>query len=160
MEGNAAVAADYIKSHSVHVADVMMEDVVTVSETTPVAEIIDLLERNRIRRVLVVCDGQVVGIVSRVDLVKAILVAGRSADPACEYDDSRIHVEIMDALRFESWFSEESLRVTVKNGIVALWGVYVSEEERKALHILAENIAGVHAIDDHRTLVTIPYGLM
>jgi CBS domain-containing protein len=159
-EGNASVAADYIKSHSVHVADVMTGDVVTVTETTPVAEIIDLLERNRIRRVPVVRDGQVVGMVSRMDLVKAILVAGRSSDPVNEHDDSRIHAEIMNALRSESWLSEESSSVTVKNGIVTFWGAYASEEERRATHILAENVAGVRAIDDHRTLVTLPYGMM
>jgi CBS domain-containing protein len=159
-KGNAILAADYIKSHSVHVTDVMTGEVVTVTETTAVADIIDLLERKRIRRVPVVRDGQVVGIVSRADIVKAILVAGRSSHPTAVNDDSRIRTQILNALRSESWLSEASSSVTVNNGVVTFWGAYMSEEERKASHILAENVSGVHAIDDHRTPMAIPYGMM
>lgn len=159
-KGNAVLAADYIKSHSVHVADVMTADVVTVTETTPVADIIALLERNRIRRVPVMRDEQIVGMVSKTDLVKAILAAGRSSCPVDKTDDSRIHTDIMDALRSEAWLSEADANVTVSDGIVAFWGVCISEEERKATHILAENIPGVRAVSDHRTTVPITYGMM
>jgi len=158
--GNAVLATDYIKSHSVHVTDVMTTDVVTVTETTAVVDIINLLERKRIRRVPVVRDGQVVGIVSRADLVKAINTSRKNSHPPVLNDDSRIRSEILDALRSESWPSDENASVTVNNGVVTFWGAYASEAERKASHILAENITGVRAIDDHRIPLTIPYGMM
>lgn len=159
-KGNAILAADYIKAHSVHVCDVMTSDVVTVTEATTVVDIIDLLERKGIRRVPVLRNGQVVGIVCRADLVKAILIAETPSQPAEMNDDNRIRAEIQAALRSESWLSEENSTVTVNNGTVTFWGAYITDEERKASHILAENIAGVRAIDDHRTPLAIPYGMM
>jgi len=50
--------------------DLMSAPVVTVSESTEAAEIADLLSTYRIKRVPVVRDGKIVGIVSRADLVR------------------------------------------------------------------------------------------
>ncbi|WP_156913719.1 CBS domain-containing protein [Mesorhizobium sp. WSM3224] len=155
---NAAQAEGYLKSHSEHVTDVMTHQVATVIESTPVAEIATLLDHNRIKRVPVLRDGQVVGIVSRANLVRALVVARKGWRAPALHDDSSIRMEIVDALRSESWPSTSD--VTVNNGVVTLWGTYLSEQERKASIILAENTAGVRAIDDHRIPLDMTYGLV
>ncbi|TPJ64752.1 CBS domain-containing protein [Mesorhizobium sp. B2-6-1] len=155
---NAVQAEDYVKSHSDHVIDVMTQQVATVVESTPVAEIAILLEHNRIKRVPVLRDGQVVGIVSRANLVRALVIARKGWRAPALHDDSSIRMEIVDALRSESWPSTSD--VIVNNGVVTLWGTYLSEQERKASIVLAENTAGVRAIDDHRIPFDMTYGLV
>ncbi|MBZ9898392.1 MULTISPECIES: CBS domain-containing protein [unclassified Mesorhizobium] len=155
---NAVQAEDYVKSHSDHVIDVMTQQVATVVESTPVAEIATLLEHNRIKRVPVLRDGQVVGIVSRANLVRALVIARKGWRAPALHDDSSIRMEIVDALRSESWPSSSD--VIVNNGVVTLWGTYLSEQERKASIVLAENTAGVRAIDDHRIPFDMTYGLV
>ncbi|MBZ9710431.1 CBS domain-containing protein [Mesorhizobium sp. ESP7-2] len=157
---NAALAEGYLKSHSAHVTDVMTRQVATVAENTPVMEIATLLEHNRIKRVPVLRDGQVIGVVSRANLVRAFVAARKRSRAPVWRNDSSIRSEILDALRFESWPSTGSPGVTVSNGVVTLWGAYLSEQERKALLILAENTAGVRAIDDHRIPLDMTYGVV
>ncbi|TPM37624.1 CBS domain-containing protein [Mesorhizobium sp. B2-2-3] len=155
---NAVQAEGYVKSHSDHVIDVMTQQVATVVESTPVAEIATLLEHNRIKRAPVLRDGQVVGIVSRANLVRALVIARKGWRAPALHDDSSIRMEIVDALRSESWPSTSD--VIVNNGVVTLWGTYLSEQERKASIVLAENTAGVRAIDDHRIPLDMTYGLV
>lgn len=154
---NAALAEGYVKSHSAHVTDVMTKQVATVVESTPVVEIATLLEHNRIKRVPVLRDGLVVGIVSRTNLVRALIVARKGWRAPVSPDDSSIRLEILDALKSEPWPSTGRSDVTVTNGVVAFWGAYLSEQERKATLILAENTAGVRAIDDHRVALEMTY---
>jgi CBS domain-containing protein len=54
------------------VADIMSHDVIAISEETPVSEIAALLAARKIKRVPVVYDGKLVGIVSRADIVHAV----------------------------------------------------------------------------------------
>ncbi len=54
------------------VADIMSHDVIAISEETPVSEIAALLTERKIKRVPVVYDGKLVGIVSRADIVHAV----------------------------------------------------------------------------------------
>ena len=56
-------------------APVMSAPVITVSEETSLAEIARLLTTHRIKRMPVVRDGRIVGIVSRADLVRALSVS-------------------------------------------------------------------------------------
>ena len=66
--------------------DVMARPVITVDEDTDVREIARLLQAHRIKRVPVVRDGQVVGIVSRENLLSALAAeegqAGTKPEPA------------------------------------------------------------------------------
>ncbi len=54
------------------VADIMSHDVIAIGEETPVSEIAALLTERKIKRVPVVCEGKLVGIVSRADIVHAV----------------------------------------------------------------------------------------
>ena len=158
---NTQLAADYLKSHSAHVTDVMTKQVITVSPHTPIDEIAGLLEVNRTRRVFVVSGERAVGVVARADLVRALACARQSKPrPVSFRDDASIRREIVGALRSEAWPSIGAADVSVTNGVVTLWGGYLSEQERKASLVLAENIAGVRAVNDHRVPLDIAYAMV
>jgi CBS domain-containing protein len=158
---NAALAADYVKSHSVHVTDIMTRQVVAVSLSTPVDEIAALLEVNRTRRVFVVNSDRVVGVVARANLVRALASARKGPPPLVSFhDDASIRHELVAALRSEAWPSIGEADVMVTNGVVIFWGGYMSEQERKASLVLAENTAGVRAVDDHRVPFDIAYAMV
>jgi signal-transduction protein with cAMP-binding, CBS, and nucleotidyltransferase domain len=143
------LAGDYIKSHSGKVKDVMTRDVLSVTEETPVADIAVLLETNRIKRVPVLRDGKLVGIVSRANLVRALAMT--ITQPVCgvEADDRAIRDKLLAELKAQKWAEVSPANVTVKDGVVHLWSSYLSERERQALIVAAENIVGVRRVADH-----------
>ena len=144
---NARLAAEYIKSHARRVADIMTCEVFTVDEAATLGEIADLMEAKKVRRVPVMHDGQVVGLVSRADLLKVLTSGG--AETADEEQDRAIRRQLLAELREQKWVDAGEGRVVVTDGIVHLWGVVGSEDERKALHIAAENTPGVRGVEDH-----------
>jgi CBS domain-containing protein len=143
-------AREYIKSHAAHVRDVMTKKVVTVTEETPVSEIATLLEEKRIKRVPVVRDGRVVGIVSRADLLRGIATA--KIDQTAP-GDKAIRAAIVKRLREEAGVRDWLMNVTVSEGIVHMWGGVRSEAERRAARVAAETVSGVRAVEDHLTVV-------
>ena len=144
---NAQLAAEYIKSHARRVADIMTCEVFTVDEAATLGEIADLMEAKKVRRVPVMHDGQVVGLVSRADLLKVLTSGG--AETADEEQDRAIRRQLLAELREQKWADAGEGRVVVTHGIVHLWGVVGSEDERKALRIAAENTPGVRGVEDH-----------
>jgi CBS domain-containing protein len=141
------LAAEYVKSHSKRVGDLMSKDVISVSETASLNDIAALLERNRIKRVPVVRGDQLVGIVSRGNLIQAL--ASAVVTTAVPSDESRsIRDEVLARLKEQSWTDFASHNVIVKDGEVHLWGLVRSEDERKALVALAEGVPGVTKVVD------------
>ena len=143
------LAVDYVRSHGGSVKDVMTRDVISVSDTTPVADIAILLEKNRIKRVPVVRDGRLVGIVSRANLVQALAMTVNEAPSDAESDDRAIRDKLLAELRAQKWAEVAPANVTVRDGVVHLWSSYYSEEEKRALIVAAENIPGVRRVEDH-----------
>ena len=72
----------HLRSTELTARDLMSAPVVTVSESTEAAEIAELLSTYRIKRVPVVRDGKIVGIVSRADLVRGQSGLPRPPKPA------------------------------------------------------------------------------
>jgi len=155
---SAATAADYTKAHARHVEAVMTKNVITVEEDTPLAEVADLLEKRRIKRVPVVHEGKLVGIVSRANLIRALATARDSQLAATAAGDSGIREEILEKLRQQPWASVGAWDVTVTDGTVAFWGRYRTEEEQEASRVLAENTPGVRSVEDHRIPIEVYYG--
>ena len=143
------LAADYIKSHSGSVKDVMTRDVISVIDTTAVADIAVLLETNRIKRVPVLRDGKLVGIVSRANLVRALAMTISGVPGGAEGDDRSIRDKLLAELKAQKWAEVSPANVTVKDGVVHLWSSYLSEQEKRALLVAAENIPGVRRVEDH-----------
>jgi CBS domain-containing protein len=145
-------AAEYVKSHGRRAADVMTRDVVTVGEDTPLHEIAALLEQRRIKRVPVVRDGRVVGIVSRANLLHGL--ATRSTDtPVPSADDEAIRTRILTTLRDEVGGMTQFVNVVVNNGVVDLWGMAESAEVARAIQVAAENTPGVRDVRQRVTVV-------
>ena len=150
---NSRLVAEYIKSHAKRVADIMTREVFSVEEMATLGEIADLLETKHIKRVPVVHDGKIVGIVSRADLLKVLASGGTKT--AHEEQDRTIRAQLLAELREQKWADASEGRVVVSDGVVHLWGIVGSEDERRALRIAAENIPGVRGIEDHMDLVPL-----
>jgi CBS domain-containing protein len=144
---NSWLADEYVKSHAKRVADIMTREVFSVDETATLGEIVDLLEAKKIKRVPVMDDGQIVGIVSRADLLKVLASGG--AETADEERDRMIRTQLLAELREQKWADTREDRVVVTDGVVHFWGIVGSEDERRALRVAAENIPGVRGVEDH-----------
>jgi CBS domain-containing protein len=144
----AQLAREYVKSHARSAADIMTRKVVSVSEDTPLDAIADLFEDHNIKRVPVLRDGAVIGIVSRADLLRALIDAIDPPPPGAR-DDAAIREALTAELRQQKWARSTGVHIEVRDGVVQLSGtVPPSEAQRAALRIAAERIAGVDKVVD------------
>jgi CBS-domain-containing membrane protein len=155
MAGDEGLAADYIKAHAKQVADIMTRNVITAEPDTPLQEIAEILEKYTIKRLPIVRDGRLVGIVSRANLVQAIATSGSNLDVSLS--DTTIREQLLTHLNKENWAHTALLNVTVNDGVVDLWGFIESDTERKAIRVAAEATPGVRAVNDHMTARPIGY---
>ena len=123
----------------------MTRPVITATPETSLGEIATLLERNGIKRVPIVQNGKVVGIVSRANLLQALASMPAKDDAAASGGDSQIRDKVFARLNAELW-RPSMLNVTVYDGTVDLWGFVTSDEEKKAARIAVEEIRGVKTI--------------
>jgi CBS domain-containing protein len=147
--GPGESAESYVMSHGRKVGDVMTRDVMTVNASASLNEVVDLMERRKIKRVPVISGGQLVGIISRSDLVRALArtLAPRRASPA-ETTDQAILDKLLAELKEQGFASPKSLDVSVDHGVVTLQGEIFDERQRPALIVAAENIPGVTKVID------------
>jgi len=149
MAGDEGLAAEYIRAHATRVDDLMSRNVITAAPDTPLHEIAEMLEKYGIKRLPIVRDGQLVGIVSRANLVQAIATSGSKLD--VPLSDATIREKLLTHLNKQSWAHTAVLNATVNGGVVDLWGFVESDTERKAIRVAAEATAGVRAVNDHMT---------
>jgi CBS domain-containing protein len=143
-------ARDYVKAHGRVVREIMTRDVISVSDTTDLADIATLLETKRIKRVPVQHDGKLVGIVSRANLVRALAMT--KSEPAIEAnsDDRTIREKLLAELKGQEWVHMWAADIIVRDRVVHLWfSDDRSDEERQALRVAAENIPGVRQVEEH-----------
>ena len=137
-------AETYVKTHGLHAKDVMTRNVIAVSESTPVTEIAEILEKHRIKRVPVVHQGKIVGIVSRANLLHGLVV--QKLEPASQ-DSAAVRKAVIDELRATG--ADTMIDVVVSDGTVHLWGAVGSVAQKEALQVAAENVAGVEFVVSH-----------
>jgi CBS domain-containing protein len=145
--GSDALANEYVKAHARKVSDAMTQQVVTASPEMPLHEVAALLEKHSIKRVPIVENNQLVGVVSRANLVQAVASAGKALE--IPLSDSTIRDKLLAHLKAQNWAHTSLLNVTVNGGVVDLWGVVNSANERKAIRVAAEATPGVHAVNDN-----------
>jgi CBS domain-containing protein len=150
--GAEDAAREYAKTHGHRASDVMTHQVVSVTEDTSLAEIARLLEERHIKRVPVLRDEQVIGIVSRADLLRAV-ASQPGPPPAVAMDDRTIREQIWRAFQGAGLEASAHLNVIVTDGVVHLWGLVASDDERRALRIAAEGVPGVRGVEDHLGLL-------
>src|SRR3954467_15107735 len=139
--GSAGAATDFVREHGRKVSEVMTREPLTITEETALDEIVATMETNGVKRLPVMRSGQLVGIVSRANLLQAVASLAREVpDPTA--DDDHIRRRIMDVLEKNEW-CPIGLGVLVRDGIVHLSGIITDEHWRQAAIVGAENVAGM-----------------
>jgi CBS domain-containing protein len=146
--GREGLAAEYIKEHARKVEDVMTRDVLTATPDTPIGDIAELLERNGIKRVPIVKDNKVVGIVSRANLLQALAGLRKHISIDRPVTDAALRESVLARMEAEPWMRTSLINITVHDGTVDLWGMVDSVSEKKAVRVAAEVTPGVRAVND------------
>lgn len=151
---NDSQAADYVRTHGHRVCDVMNPCEVTIQPRTPVAQIARLFEDRRIRRLPVLRDETLVGLVTRADLVRMLAARAHREDhddrESASGNDASIRERLIRELSTQSWWSAGASDVTVENGVVRYAGMVRGPSEQMAARVAAENVPGVRGVDDRR----------
>jgi CBS domain-containing protein len=147
--GAQPLAAEFVKSHACRVADVMTRNLIVAAPDTPLRHVASLLEKNGIKRVPIVSEGKLIGIVSRANLVQALASARKEIKAAAATSDRMIREELLSRLRTEPWARPSRLNVIVHDGTVEMWGVVRSRAEKQAIRLAAELTPGVRAVNDN-----------
>lgn len=142
------LATEYVHACGRNVEEVMTTTVHTVSENTPLDEVVQIMESRRVKRLPVVRDGKVVGIVSRANLLRALASIVSETKPS-PLDDDSIRSRLIAELHKQAWAPVALINVIVRNGVVHLWGTLTDERQRKGVRVVAENIPGVRRVEDH-----------
>jgi osmotically-inducible protein OsmY len=127
----------------------VFDEVITAAPDTPLWKIANLLEKNAIKRVPIVENGKVVGIVSRANLLQALASLSKRGEVATGADDSQIRDKVLSQLDAGPWTRPSLINVIVQDGTVELWGIVDSALEKKAVRIAAEVTPGVRAVNDN-----------
>ena len=146
MIGPSRLAAEYIHAHSRKVVEVMTQSPITITEDAPLDDVVHLMETRRIKRLPVMRNRKVVGIVSRADLLHALASAAKSI-PTGTSTDVAIRERLMSELTKQPWAPQ--LNATVRDGVVDLWGIVLAAHQREAAIVAAENTPGVNAVRSH-----------
>ncbi len=141
------LAREYQKAHGMTVGEVMTRSLIAVSPDFPIESAALILDQHRIRRVPVVAEGQLLGILSRGDLIKALAKApARAGGPP---SDERLVREMRARLAEEPWVSNRGIVAQTKDGVLSLWGLVLTETEKSAVETMARTIEGCKGIDSH-----------
>ncbi len=155
--GAGKEATDFVHEHGRKIAEIMTPEPLTINEDTDLEEIVELMEKNGVKRLPVMRGDQLVGIVSRSNLLQAVASLARDIpDPTA--DDDHIRDRIINTLEKNAW-CPLGLSVTVRDGIVHLSGVITEERSRKAAIVAAENVTGVKKVHDHLCWVDTMSGM-
>jgi CBS domain-containing protein len=144
--GPGKLATEYVHAAGRKVSEIMTPDPRTITPETPVDEIVDVMERRRIKRLPVIEGSKLAGIVSRANLMHALASLAREARPAAETDEA-IRDRILAEIAKQPWAPH--IKVAVRDGVVDLSGVLTDERERQAFVVAAENVPGVKRVHDH-----------
>ncbi|MBT3989337.1 MAG: CBS domain-containing protein [Rhodospirillaceae bacterium] len=147
---------EYIRSHGKTAKDVMTKDVETISEFTSISEIAETLEAKKIKRVPVVDDGKLVGIVSRANLIQALVAHKETGLPKTSTSDQEIRETLMTEFNNHAWATNATLNVVVNDGVVRYWGFVESEVAKEALQLAAENVPGVVSVESNLGISAAP----
>jgi CBS domain-containing protein len=157
--GPGRLAEEYTHAHARKVGEAMTSDIVSVTPSTDVADLVQLMNKRRIKRVPVIDDGRLVGIVSRANLVRA-LVKALVKKPVRAVNDDEIWNAILDAIAAQPWGPRFATDIKVTDGFVDIYGTITDEREGTALRVLAENVPGVKGVRDHLVWVEPVSGMV
>src|SRR5260370_11381584 len=155
--GSGKEANDFVHEHGRKVAEIMTQEPLTITEDTALEEIVELMEKNKVKRLPVIRDNKVVGIISRANLLQAVA----SLTPQIPHptpDDDHIRNRVIDAIEKNDW-CPFGLSVIVRDGIVHLRGVITDDRSRKAAVVAAEKVTSVTKVHRHLCWVDTMSGM-
>jgi CBS domain-containing protein len=158
ISGTDQLAYDFVKAHGTKVSDVMTREVVVAKPDTPLRDVARLLESNRIKRVPVVEEDLVIGVVSRANLLQA-LASAKPRQGATQPSDADLRDTIIDRLSAQPWSHPSLLNPIVTDGVVDLWGMVLTPTEHDAVRVLVEETPGVRGVNSHLAVRQIPSGI-
>lgn len=153
LSGPGQAAQEYVRAHGRKVHEVMSREVVTVTAETPVQDVVELMDARGIKRVPVVRDGAVIGIISRANFLRSLARQADGGPPAIGTTDETIRARITSELQEQSWAPRASIDVMVRDGVVELHGAIIDERVRQAIIVAAENVRGVKQVKDNLVLI-------
>lgn len=153
------LAEEFQRSHGRKVSEIMTSKVHSVSESTPLSDAVELMEKHRIKRLPVVRDGQLVGMLTRANLLQALVGQAKTGKSEAAADWA-IRDQILAELRKERWAPLYGITATVRAGVVDLNGTILDERERGALIVAVENVPGVKLVRDHVALIEPTSGML
>lgn len=139
------LAAEFARTRGHTAGDVMTTSLITAEEETPIERIAKAMEERGIRRVPVVREERLVGIVSRADLIRALMAPPGTLEE--DAPDERIRRAVLAEMRQQPWVDAFFIFPDVKDGVVAFHGYCRNEEVKRALRVLAEGIPGVKGVE-------------
>lgn len=154
------LARDYTNAHARKVGEVMSQNAVAAAPEDPLEDVVRLMERHRVKRLPIVENGRLVGIVSRANLVRALVRAMAKPLPHSAISDEQIRDRILDEISKQPWGPRASVSVRVKDGIAELYGTITDERERAALQVLSESTPGIKTVRDELVWVEPVSGLV
>jgi CBS domain-containing protein len=140
-------ARDFVKSHGRKAREVMTQPAICVAPDTPLADVVRLMERHRVKRLVIVDHGKLAGLVTRTDLLRA-MVSYKRTSPAAS-SDQELHDRVDSMLRHEDWATSAFVNVEVENGVAHLWGTVESASQREALVLAVRSVPGVREVQAH-----------
>ena len=141
-------ASEYVHSHSRRVKDVMTKAVITTTEDATLGEVAELMAKHNVKRIPVVRDGTLAGIVSRSNLLQALMWREPKTVESCQPDEELRH-QVLEAVQKHSWASSGLTNVFVSESVVHLWGYVPNVAIHKAYRVAAENVPGVRVVKNH-----------
>src|SRR5262245_52070475 len=139
-------AEAYLRGQGRLAWDVMTRSVISVTPDTPLPEIARLLEARRIKRVPVLRDGELVGIVSRADLLRGFAL---QPSPDTSTDDRALRERLTLEFERSGLTSHSYVNTVVRDGTVHLWGIVPAQEEAEAMRLAAARVPGVASVESH-----------
>jgi CBS domain-containing protein len=157
--GTATLADEYVRAHGDVARDIMTREVVAIAPSAGLAEIADLMEERRVKRLPVIDGGKLVGIVSRSNLLRAL--ASTAPEPqGAPVDDASIRAALLAELSAQPWSRRSDNSVVVSDGVVHLWGLVTTRDEERALELAAKGVPGVKSVQSHMVVLSEePYPL-
>jgi CBS domain-containing protein len=148
LAGQGRAAREYVRENARKVGEIMTTPAISVAPQTELAEVVALMESRRIKRVPVVEDSRLVGMLTRCDLMRALASLLPKADSR-PIADAKLRLRLLALLRDQKWAPRGCVDVKVVDGVVELLGVITDERTRQAMQVLTENTPGVRAVTNN-----------
>ncbi|CAN5918516.1 CBS domain-containing protein [soil metagenome] len=143
------------KALSSSITEIMTSPVITATEDTALEEVAGLMLKSRTKRIPILRGDAMVGIVSRIDLVKAMLsqTLDAGALQAGPPDEESLRREVEAAIERLGIPLGAAFDVVVRHGVAHLWGRLSSEQANQACQAAAAQVPGIVGVMSHMQIL-------